>query len=196
MVPNKSKSEIPRRFTWSMFVTVQRKWIGWMLILCFPACLLPEGKGIFFMIMASLLILISIYDWRYRLIYDRLTALLLLLGLLPLSCGYMGWGEAVMGVVFGSGLLGGLRYLSHGGVGMGDIKLVVSLGVWLGLENMILCLLLASCLGVIYGGVVLGRHRICRQTVLPFGPFLAVGALLAFGAGTIIWEGLGVFLWG
>ena len=69
---------------------------------------------------------------------------------------------------------------------MGDVKLSVPLGMWLGWEDLLLCLLLASVAGVLYGAWLFACRRLNRQTPLPFGPFLALGALAAFGWGSEI----------
>ena len=190
-----SEDRIPQQFDWPMFKAVQGRWWGCLLLLMLPAWQLSLQEGIIFMFLAGVLVLIAIYDWRFGLIYDRLVICLMLLGFLPLAWGHVSWGEAVIGAFLGSGLLWTLRYLSQGGLGLGDVKLAVPLGWWLGWEDMRLCLLLASCLGLIYGGILLFFRHIQRQTPLPFGPFLAVGALLAFVWGKNVRACLEVWLW-
>ena len=146
-------------------------------------------------VLAGVLVLIAIYDWRYGLIYDRLVGLLLMLSVIPLFSGHVGLTEACAGALLGGGLLGMLRWLSHGGLGLGDVKLALPLGLWLGWEDMILCLLLSSVAGLLYGGVLLLCHRMERESALPFGPFLALGALAAFAWGADLrcfWE---AWLW-
>ncbi|MCR5757672.1 MAG: A24 family peptidase [Selenomonas sp.] len=187
---------IPGQFDWSMFAAVREKWCGWMLGLSLSAWPLSGEKACFFVILAGVLVLIALYDWRYGLIYDQLVILLVLLSGLPLSYGQMNVLDAVTGAALGSGLLLLLRGLSQGGLGLGDVKLAAALGLWLGWENMILCLLLASCGGLVYGAILLCRRQIERRTPLPFGPFLAGGALLAFATGQVIWTYLEAFLWG
>jgi len=143
----------------------------------------------------GVLMIISFYDIRYGLIYDRLVILLALLSLYPLFAGDISWENALLGSIMGSSLLEALRYLSRGGLGFGDVKFVAALGLWLGIENILLCLLLASMLGVLYGvGMLLGR-RMQRNTPIPFGPFLALGALLAWSEGSRISNVIGEWLW-
>ncbi len=93
--------------------------------------------------------------------------------------------------------------------GGGDIKLMAALGLFLGLERGIVCLMVACACSLIYAAIVrriakaaasaggegaegqLATHRAGVEgrndqkksfgaTVLPFGPFIALGALLAF----------------
>jgi len=191
----KWNSNIPQRFDWSMLADVQGQWCGLMFVLLGLAWQLPVMEAVLFMVMAGILVLIAIYDWRYGLIYDRLVILLFLLGGLPIVCGHIDAVRAGLGALLGSGLLGALRYLTYGGLGLGDVKLAVPLGLWLGWEDIMLCLLLASCLGVGYGGLLFCQGRIQRYTPIPFGPFLAIGALLSFAAGNFIRAHLEKWLW-
>jgi prepilin signal peptidase PulO-like enzyme (type II secretory pathway) len=99
-----------------------------------------------------------------------------------LFLGHLEPADACIGALLGSGLLGGLRYLSHGGLGLGDVKLAVPLGAWLGWEDLLLCLLLASVTGLVYGAWLFVCRRLNRHTPLPFGPFLALyrAAIISF----------------
>ena len=183
---SKNEQDFPQSFDWSMWKDVRGNWCAFMLPVMLFAWGQPLTEFCLFIVMACVLVLIAIYDMRYGLIYDRLVLLLLLLGMIPLLLGYTEWETACVGALLGAGLLEGLRVLSGGGLGMGDVKLSVPLGMWLGWEDLLLCLLLASVAGVFYGAWLLACRRLNRQTPLPFGPFLALGALAAFGWGVEI----------
>jgi leader peptidase (prepilin peptidase)/N-methyltransferase len=61
---------------------------------------------------------------------------------------------------------------------MGDVKLALFLGIGLG-RSVIGALLLCCFAAAIAGVIVLARHGLAaRKTALPFGPFLAGGALV------------------
>lgn len=186
--------EIPLRFDWSMWMDVRGIWCGLMMPVVLWAWPLSLHDFCSLLVMAGVLVLIAIYDMRFGLIYDRLVFLLLLLSVVPLLCGHIALDTALMGAILGGSLLGGLRWLSHGGLGMGDVKLAVPLGIWLGWEDFLLCLLLASVAGLVYGAGLRLSHHIQKQTPLPFGPFLAGGAMVAFGWGNAIRSGIEVFL--
>ena len=73
--------------------------------------------------------------------------------------------------------------------GGGDIKLMAALGLFLGAERGLICLLAACALSLIYAGVRHGAaSRSARdgevesglQATMPFGPFIALGTLVAF----------------
>lgn len=74
----------------------------------------------------------------------------------------------------------GEAILKKESMGGGDIKLFALLGAWLGMKGVLLTLFLASIYGVI-GSLILilsGLRR--REDYIPFGPFIALGALTAF----------------
>jgi leader peptidase (prepilin peptidase) / N-methyltransferase len=70
------------------------------------------------------------------------------------------------------------------GMGMGDVKLATMVGLFLG-AAVIPAILIALLAGVALGGVVMARVGLSagRKTAVPFGPFLAFGALIALFAG-------------
>jgi leader peptidase (prepilin peptidase)/N-methyltransferase len=69
-------------------------------------------------------------------------------------------------------------------MGMGDVKLLAMMGVFLGAP--VVVALLLALLAMIGAAVVLAARRgigIARRTGLPFGPYLAVGGAVAAMAG-------------
>jgi leader peptidase (prepilin peptidase) / N-methyltransferase len=74
-----------------------------------------------------------------------------------------------------------------GGMGMGDVKLAAVLGLFLGAAAGP-AMLVALVSGTLAGAVVIARRgaRAGRKTAIPFGPFLALGGLVALFAGTPI----------
>jgi leader peptidase (prepilin peptidase)/N-methyltransferase len=70
------------------------------------------------------------------------------------------------------------------GMGMGDVKLAGVLGLCLG-RAVAPALMIALLSGVLVGGVIMARlgARAGRKTAVPFGPFLALGGVVALFAG-------------
>ena len=68
----------------------------------------------------------------------------------------------------------------RGGMGLGDVKLVGVLGLFLGREVPV-AILAALLSGVSVGVAIMARKGIAegRTTAVPFGPFLAFGAVVA-----------------
>ncbi len=85
----------------------------------------------------------------------------------------------------GAGLFLLLAVLAYPrGMGMGDVKLAAVLGLFLG-RSVAPALLVALVSGVVVGGVIMARVGVAagRKTKVPFGPFLALGGLVAVYAG-------------
>jgi leader peptidase (prepilin peptidase)/N-methyltransferase len=89
------------------------------------------------------------------------------------------------GAAGGFFLLAALAYPR--GMGMGDVKLVAVLGLFLG-RSVAVAILAGVLLGTIVGGAVMARVGVeqGRKTAVPFGPFLAVGGLVGLFAGPAI----------
>ena len=70
------------------------------------------------------------------------------------------------------------------GMGMGDVKLAAVMGLYLG-RAVVPALFIALILGVVVGAAIVAIKGVSdgRRTKIPFGPFLAVGALIAFFVG-------------
>jgi leader peptidase (prepilin peptidase)/N-methyltransferase len=71
------------------------------------------------------------------------------------------------------------------GMGMGDVKLAAVLGLFLG-RSVGVALFVGVLAGTIAGAVIMARRGVAegRRTAVPFGPFLALGGVVALVAGT------------
>jgi len=66
------------------------------------------------------------------------------------------------------------------GLGLGDVKLLAAAGTWIGIAGLPTLLLVATLAALAAaGGLQLSGRAMTRQSSLPFGPFLAIGLLLA-----------------
>ena len=69
------------------------------------------------------------------------------------------------------------------GMGMGDVKLAAVMGIYLG-TSMAPALLIAVLTGAAVGiGIMAARGSAARKLQVPFGPFLALGGVVALLAG-------------
>lgn len=89
----------------------------------------------------------------------------------------------ILGAILTSGLLFLIYFFSRGkGMGFGDVKLGIFIGLILGFTNSILALALAFIFGSIAGIILLAAKKRTLKSMVPFGPFLALGVLI-----TIFW---------
>ncbi len=72
---------------------------------------------------------------------------------------------------------------------MGDVKLLAGIGGWLGYQAVIPTIFYGSILGSVVGLAVLGWSRkLTLRTAIPFGPFLAIGAIIHLIIGPYLQE--------
>ena len=174
--------------------------------------------GIAFAFTAALL-LVTFVDLDHRFIPDEVSLPGILVGLaatyLP---GGIALTDALAGVLIGGGILWAVawsyeRLTGIEGMGLGDVKLLALIGAFLGWRAIPVVLIVASVTGSLAGVAVIAtrrwrgaarrvarRHgllalapflrRAARRTEIPFGPFLALGALLALYAprSTFPWD--------
>jgi leader peptidase (prepilin peptidase) / N-methyltransferase len=97
--------------------------------------------------------------------------------------------DALLGAAFGSGLLwlvAELYFRMRGreGMGMGDVKMMLMAGAFLGLKRTLLTILVGSVLGSILGMAFMVARRKGSEYELPFGSFLGMAAVLVMFFGT------------
>ena len=138
--------------------------------------------------LVALLVPIALIDLDHRIIPNRLTALgaiaALAIGAATRPAGLPE--QAIAGVAAGGFLLAA-ALARPGGMGMGDVKLAAMLGLFLGREVAV-ALLAALLAGALVGIAVMARRGVGegRRTAIPFGPFLALGGVVALLAGPAI----------
>ncbi|MEU9098084.1 A24 family peptidase [Streptomyces sp. NPDC048361] len=148
----------------------------------------PRPELAVWLLLAPLAVLLALVDLAVRRLPDVLTlplagAAAVLLGLAALVPGHAGsWTTALLGgLALGAGY-GVLFLINPAGLGFGDVKLALGLGVtlgWYGWPYLFAGALLGLVLGALYGLGLLVLRRASRKAAFPLGPFLIAGA---FGA--------------
>lgn len=140
---------------------------------------------------AALIVLLAT-DLDQKLLPDLITlpligyaAAVTLLGLNPILDGKTqlviadGDLAAVLGAILAPGLLAITDRVFHGALGMGDIKLAVSLGLFFGVTQLFMGFLLATLAFAAVVLVLLLSRRLSLKTAIPFGPALIGAGILA-----------------
>lgn len=91
--------------------------------------------------------------------------------------------DAILGVLVGGGLLLSIAWLYQAwrgqeGMGGGDVKLLAMIGAFLGWQSIFVTLFVGSVIGSVIGVAVMAYQRADSKLAIPFGPFLACGALV------------------
>ena len=137
---------------------------------------------------ACALIVLFAIDLRHRILPNVITLTGIVAGFAASWFLPPGWIASLIGIVAGGGILLGIaeaysRVRGQEGLGMGDVKMLAMIGAFLGWPLMVLTLVLASFAGSIVGVALIASGRGSLQAALPFGTFLALGALVAAVAG-------------
>lgn len=127
----------------------------------------------------GLLITAAFIDIDHGLIPDKISGIGIMGGLLLAPFTITPW-SAAAGALFFGGILLIAGILSSGGIGGGDIKLGLAIGAFCGLPHAVLAFIISSWLGGLWGGYLLLTGQAGRKSAIKFGPFLAVGAYLAY----------------
>jgi leader peptidase (prepilin peptidase)/N-methyltransferase len=136
-------------------------------------------------VLLAVLVRITITDLEERRIKNRVTfpaaIAALVIGLLLHPSGVPA--QLVAGVATGA-FLTLVALLSRGGLGMGDAKLGIVLGLYLGKYVLLAMVVGLGASAVFSIGVLAVRGiKIGRKTAIPLGPFLALGGVVALLAG-------------
>lgn len=132
-------------------------------------------------------------DAEFQLLPDRITLPGIAVGILLafLSPSRSPW-SAVAGAAvgaFGLWLVAFVyeRIAGHEGMGFGDVKMLGMIGAFLGPWGVLVTILIASLSGSVVGIALIAAGAGTRKLRLPFGVFLAVGAVVAwfFGEGLV-----------
>ena len=152
------------------------------------------------LIFVSALVLVSQVDLEKKIIPDIVILPVAALGLpLMILLGSAPWWQWPLA---GLGAAGFLFLISEvyfrirhvEGMGFGDVKLALCMGVYLG-PAVVPALFLGFLSGAAVGVILIGGRRGDAKTAIPFGPFLAAGAILAlFFGGALIDAYLGLVL--
>lgn len=141
-------------------------------------------------IFISILVAITISDLHTKLIPNKIIfpgmAIFLILRWFAHPLPYT---DYLLGFLIGGGIFYLVAIISRGGMGGGDIKLLAMIGLVLGWQHTLMTILLSSVIGVVISGILLLFGKIKRKEPIPFGPYIALAAVVAYfwGASIMDW---------
>ncbi len=145
----------------------------------------------------SAMVVITFIDLEFQIIPDKISLPGILVGLA--SCFFLpdpfalqqplGLLNSVIGLLLGGGLFYVIALVSRGGMGGGDVKMMAMVGAFTGWKAVLLTTFLGSLTGSLVGVFLMLFKGGTRKTKIPFGPFLALGAVISlfFGGDIIRW---------
>lgn len=149
----------------------------------FQKFFLTPQFAIYFVFCAALLTIIFI-DFYHQIIPDAITLSGIVVGF---ACSFVnadvGWQASAIGILAGGGsfyLIAATYYLltKREGMGGGDIKLLAMIGAFLGWTALPFVVFSSSFIGTVAGIGAMLKQKKGGKTVIPYGPFLAIGSIL------------------
>lgn len=150
----------------------------------------------------SSLIVITFIDLDFQIIPDSITLTGIPIGLIAgslllpdpfMRAGMLGFKTSIIGAFTGFSLFYLVAFFSRGGMGGGDIKMMAMVGALMGWKSVLVTTFIGSLFGSLVGLFLMIFKDKGRKTKIPFGPFLAMGAVI-----TLFWgqEILRLYLYG
>lgn len=141
---------------------------------------------------ASLLIVMLVYDAKHKIIPDTVVyPFIVLAGLSVLWKSFTTSGTVVVPLIISGLLLATpfflLWFFSKGkAMGFGDVKLALGMGALVGIAGSITIFLLSFWIGAIVGLLLIASSRAGMKTQIPFAPFLIIALFLVSICGVTI----------
>ena len=150
--------------------------------------------GVVFVFIATLIV-VTFIDLDHRIIPDRISLPgIPFFFLAAFALPAIAWQARAIGIAAGGGILFAVAWIYHRitgreGMGGGDIKLLAMIGAMIGWQGILVTIFAASLLGTLGGLLAMLKSGKGMRLAIPFGPFLAGGAIiyLFFGDRLIAW---------
>lgn len=138
----------------------------------------------------SSLLAVTFIDLDHQIVPDVITLPGLVIGVI-ISSTILPTGliNSLIGLFLGGGLFYLVALISRGGMGGGDIKLIAMIGAFAGWKAVLLTIFISAFTGSVLGIILMIFKGKSRKYPVPFGPFLALGAMISilWGNPIIYW---------
>ena len=156
----------------------------------FLICYLNYGLSLDFLFSTIFflgLLIIFFTDFKYFLIFDSITLPLAAIGIIltafslnPFNIRIL---DSIFGALIGYALIFSIRWLYFKikkveGMGLGDAKLFLALGAWLGFQSLLFILFVSSLLGSIYGYAYIFIAKKNKNVEIAYGCFIILAVVL------------------
>ena len=158
--------------------------LGGLMAVCVYSKFGPSIEGIAYYALVAALLVIIFIDIDHQIIPDVISLPGIPLGfaasfLMP----SINWMDSLIGILAGGGSLYAVAWIyalitGKEGMGGGDIKLLAMIGAFIGWQGVLLTIFMGSAIGTIVGLIDMLKKKTDMKMRIPFGPFLAIGAVI------------------
>lgn len=158
--------------------------LGGFMAVCVYLRFGPSVQGIIYFGFIAALLVITFIDIDYHIIPDVISLPGILLGFAAsFFIPTLNWMDSLLGILAGGGSLyavawGYERITGKEGMGGGDIKLLGMIGAFIGWQGVLLTIFMGSAIGTLVGLIDMRVKKKNMKMRIPFGPFLALGAII------------------
>jgi len=146
------------------------------------------------LLFSAALIVLFVIDLEHQILPNRITLPGIAVGFVASLGLWPGWRDSLLGILLGGGILWAIaeayfRVRREEGLGMGDVKMLAMIGAFLGWQQVLVTLVLSSAAGALVGVALMAAGRGTMKYALPFGTFLALGAVASslVGSDLVAW---------
>jgi leader peptidase (prepilin peptidase)/N-methyltransferase len=142
---------------------------------------------VIYALLSSTLLVVAFIDYDHKIIPNKITLPGIVVGLglsvwiLPITPV-----ASLLGLLVGGTLFYLIAFISNGGMGGGDIKLIAMIGTFLGWQGALFTIFFGALLGSLVGIILMLLGRKGRKDKVPFGPSLSCGAILFMLCGDVL----------
>jgi leader peptidase (prepilin peptidase) / N-methyltransferase len=155
----------------------------------------PTFPFVVLFLFCTSMVVITFIDLEHYIIPDVISLSGIVVGF---ACSFflpgLGWKNSLLGILAGGGslyLVAALyqKFTGKEGMGGGDIKLLAMMGAFFGWRAVFFIIFISSLVGSVIGVAVMLVQKKDAKLAIPFGPFLALGAILYifFGRQVLHW---------
>jgi len=143
----------------------------------------PTPQAVIYFAFIATLLVITFIDIDHRIIPDVISLPgIPVFFLASLSLPTLTYLDSLLGILAGGGTLYLVAFVytlltKKEGMGGGDIKLLAMIGALIGWKGVFFTIFVSSAVGTVSGMVIMLMTRQGMKLAVPFGPFLAIGAI-------------------
>ena len=150
-----------------------------------------------YIIFYSSLVIIFFTDLKFYLILDKITFSVSIIGLLITFLNYNPFDvsivSSVLGGIVGYSIIYIIRFLFFKirkveGMGLGDAKLFLMVGIWLGIKSIYLILASSAIVGAIVGSLIIFIYKKDKNFQIPYGCFIVIASALYPDFGSLFYN--------